>query len=128
MQFTLTTALLAVAAALGSAAATPVEIKARVGNSTDAAQAGLFVCTDAGFSGNCENVGFGDAQCVVFPGAFQNDISAIGPPTGWVCDAYTDFSCNGDGLGDITFPGISDLGDGNTNYNDRLNSFICFST
>ena len=38
----------------------------------------------------------------------------------------SNFSCNGDGIGDITNPGIFDLGDGNTNYNDRLNSFQCF--
>ncbi|EKM48773.1 uncharacterized protein PHACADRAFT_214668 [Phanerochaete carnosa HHB-10118-sp] len=92
-----------------------------------AADAGgnLFVCADANWQGSCTNIGFGASQCVVFPSGFQNDVSAIGPPSGWVCDAYVNFSCTGDGLGDITNPGIADLGDGNTNYNDRLNSFVC---
>lgn len=40
----------------------------------------------------------------------------------------SNFSCNGDGLGNVVYPGITDLGDGNTNYNDRLNSFKCFES
>ncbi|GJE92431.1 hypothetical protein PsYK624_085850 [Phanerochaete sordida] len=122
MQFRLTTALLAVTAALGGVAATPAAPKVR------AAQASLVVCTDKNFSGKCQSIGFNNAQCVVFPSGFQKDISSIAPPSGWVCDAYIDLVCTGDGLGDITSPGISDLGDHHTNYNDRLNSFVCYTT
>ena len=52
------------------------------------ADGGLFVCTNAQFTGNCQNIGFNNGQCVVFPSAFQNDISSLGPDQGWVCNAY----------------------------------------
>ncbi|GJE87341.1 hypothetical protein PsYK624_034240 [Phanerochaete sordida] len=92
----------------------------------DAPWGNLYVCTDANWSGNCDNIWFQSGQCVVFPGDFQNDISSIGPPKGWGCNAYVDYNCADDGL-DFLYPGIYDLGDGNTNYNDRLNSFSCFA-
>lgn len=86
----------------------------------------LYVCTDANWSGNCDNIWFDNGACVVFPDEFQNSISSICPPKGWGCNAYVNYECNDDGL-DFLYPGIDDLGDGNTNYNDRLNSFSCFA-
>ncbi|EKM53246.1 uncharacterized protein PHACADRAFT_210937 [Phanerochaete carnosa HHB-10118-sp] len=122
MQFKLGSVLLAtVVAFVGYAAASPIEVRDAGGN--------LFVCTNANWGSDCTNIGFSDGQCVVFPSGFQNDVSAIGPPSGWVCTAFVNSNslCVGDGLGDITFPGYADLGSGHTNYNDRLNSFRCSS-
>lgn len=116
MQFTL--ALVALAAAL-AASASPLQTR---GSSN------LYVCTDANWAGLCENVWFQDETCQTFPGELQNDISSVGPPQGYYCYLYTDYDCTGDNLSSVTYPGIYDLGDGNTGYNDRLNSFKCWPT
>ncbi|GJE87356.1 hypothetical protein PsYK624_034390 [Phanerochaete sordida] len=115
MQFTLAISVLATALAV---AATPVK---RWDNA-------LYVCSDANWSGTCENVGFNNEECIVFPGELQNDITSVGPPQGYYCYLYRNYSCTGDNLSSVVYPGISDLGDGNTDYNDGLNSFKCFGS
>lgn len=126
MQLTLSFATLAtVLAFIGNSAASPVPEAAIEARKTQFDNY-LYACTDANWSGLCENVGFWNEQCTVFPGELQNDVSAVGPANGYICYLYTDYSCTGDGLSDVQYPGIYDLGDGNTNYNDRLNSFICY--
>lgn len=109
-------------ALMHTASATPVS------NADLGARAGpwgnLYVCTDANWSGNCDNIWYEHAKCVVLPEEFQNDISSIGPPQRWYCKGYTDYNCADDFI-DFDYPGIYDLGDGNTAYNDRINSFVC---
>ena len=53
----------------------------------------IFVCTDANYGGNCENIGFNSGACNNFPTAFQDDISSIGPDDGWKCNVYM-YVCN----------------------------------
>ena len=48
----------------------------------------LYVCSDANWSGTCENVGFNNEECIVFPGELQNDITSVGPPQGYYCYLY----------------------------------------
>lgn len=48
----------------------------------------IYICTNAGFSGSCTNYGFNADTCTNFPPGFQDDISSIGPDSGWVCYAY----------------------------------------
>lgn len=88
---------------------------------------GLVICTDANFGGSCTPVRFNGTECVTFPEAYQNDVSAISPPVGSSCTVFTGLSCEGYDI-DVTYPGIADLGDGNTAFNDRLNSVRCASS
>ncbi|GJE87340.1 hypothetical protein PsYK624_034230 [Phanerochaete sordida] len=85
---------------------------------------GLLVCTDANFSGSCTLIAFDAGACAAFPAQFQNDVSTVSPPMSWQCTLYTGHNCDGDKI-DVGYPGIRDLGDGNTSFNDRLNSFTC---
>lgn len=126
MSFKSAVTLLAATLALASnAAASPLANAATTLEARDGPWGNLYVCTDANWSGDCDNIWFEHAKCVVFPEQFQNDISSIGPPDKWYCFAYTDYSCADDYI-DFRYPGIYDLGDGNTAYNDKLNSFACY--
>ncbi|GJE87342.1 hypothetical protein PsYK624_034250 [Phanerochaete sordida] len=124
MSFKPAFAFLAAALAFaGSAAASPIGNAAL--EARDYPPGNLYVCTDANWGGHCDNIWFAHEQCVTFPGDFQNDISSIGPPQQWYCYGYTNYNC-GDDFIDFQYPGIYDLGDGNTAFNDRLNSFVCY--
>ncbi|GJE99010.1 hypothetical protein PsYK624_152480 [Phanerochaete sordida] len=128
MQLTLGFALFATAISLvRNGAASPIANGSLEARKPDFDNS-LFVCNNANWNQPCDNVGFYNEQCTVFPSGFQDSISSIGPPQGYYCYAYTDYTCDGDGLGNIVYPGIYDLGDGNTNYNDNLNSFRCYAS
>lgn len=111
---------------------------------------GLFIYTDANFKGDCTNIKFNYCKYTIFPAGVQSDISAISPLQGSVCDVYmyvcqlwlisifiwctadlvhddSDFLCNSDSLENIAFSGICDFKNGDTKYNDCLNSSMCFS-
>lgn len=48
----------------------------------------IFICTDAGWKGQCTNLGFWANDCQNFPSNFQNRISSIGADAGWTCTVY----------------------------------------
>lgn len=45
----------------------------------------LFVCTDLNWSGACLNIGFYSQVCQNFPSGFDNEITSVGPDSGWNC-------------------------------------------
>jgi hypothetical protein len=47
-----------------------------------------FVCTDAGFTGNCGVFSGASGQCINFPSSFNDDITAVGPDDGQDCFFY----------------------------------------
>ncbi|KAJ7508750.1 hypothetical protein B0H11DRAFT_2431788 [Mycena galericulata] len=82
----------------------------------------VFVCVDAGFTGDCATFHGDNAECVDFSGSFLNDISAIGP--GPASSGSNGFGCTGEELGPVTDPGIADLNVAATvDFNDHLSSF-----
>lgn len=122
-KFTFVTLAVALAA-LHDASASPIT-NATVASTSDDIWGNLYVCTDANWSGNCDNIWFENSRCWVLPTEYQNDVTSIGPPEDWYCYGYVDYNCEDDFI-DFQYPGISDLGDGNTNYNDKLKSFVCY--
>jgi hypothetical protein len=47
-----------------------------------------FVCTDAGFTGNCGVFTGTSGECINFPSSFNDDITAVGPDDGQDCFFY----------------------------------------
>ncbi|KAJ7509143.1 hypothetical protein B0H11DRAFT_2217545 [Mycena galericulata] len=94
----------------------------------DTATAGnVFVCTDAGFTGDCAVFAGANAACVNFSGGFLNDITAIGPDSGASCYFWNGEDCSGEELGPVSSPGISDLNvQATVDFNDHVSSFACF--
>ncbi|OBZ73474.1 hypothetical protein A0H81_06641 [Grifola frondosa] len=87
----------------------------------------IYICTDANWSGDCDNYGFINGQCSNFPSTFQNDISSVGPDPGWVCILSVDYNCYSDkGIYTVTWPGYSDLSQ--DWGNDMFNSVVCISS
>lgn len=48
----------------------------------------IYICTDANWDGDCDDYGFTDGACSNFPSEYQDDISSIGPDSGWLCTLY----------------------------------------
>ncbi|KAJ7256080.1 hypothetical protein C8J57DRAFT_1517812 [Mycena rebaudengoi] len=82
------------------------------------------VCTDAGFTGNCQTLNGGSTQCVNVPGGFNDEISSFGPDDGQDCFIFADAGCVGAQNGPIRFPGISNLK--TVGFNDKMSSWKCF--
>jgi hypothetical protein len=101
-----------------------------------------YVCTDGGFTGNCEIYVGASGECVGFDPDFTDDVSSIGPDSGqdcfffvyvvlspvvWIrihnstCFQSRGRGCSGAVLGPIRDPGIAHLG--STAFNDQLTSF-----
>ncbi|KAJ6609426.1 hypothetical protein B0H10DRAFT_1813774, partial [Mycena sp. CBHHK59/15] len=83
-----------------------------------------FVCTDAGFTGNCAVFSGSSGECVNFPASFNDDISAVGPDGGQDCFFWNDGGCTNEKLGPVRSPGIANLNVAATvDFNDHLSSF-----
>ncbi|KAJ7849573.1 hypothetical protein B0H13DRAFT_1906114 [Mycena leptocephala] len=84
-------------------------------------RANIFVCTDAGFTGNCGVFTGTSGECINFPSSFNDDITAVGPDDGQDCFFYMQQ------LGPIRSPGIANLNVAATvAFNDHISSFKCF--
>ncbi|KAK7051754.1 hypothetical protein R3P38DRAFT_2857212 [Favolaschia claudopus] len=87
----------------------------------------VFVCTDAGFTGDCGTFHGNSGQCVNFPGEFNDDITAVGPDDGQDCFFFIDAGCTNQQLGPLRSPGIANLNVAATvAFNDHISSFQCF--
>ncbi|KAI2603652.1 hypothetical protein GGR54DRAFT_644618 [Hypoxylon sp. NC1633] len=90
------------------------------------AQHCVYVCTNTDFQGLCQNQCAQAGICYNEPDSFNDQISAIGPDSGY-CRAFFDKDCQlSSGHFDFTSPGISDLrryGDGSAN--DKISSWMC---
>ncbi|PSR74742.1 hypothetical protein PHLCEN_2v9621 [Hermanssonia centrifuga] len=106
-------------------AAPAIEVRANATTAvSDVANADghIYICTDDNWSGSCENFGFIAYSCSNFPSNFQDDISSVGPDSGWYCTLYIDYNCNPDqGTYTVTAPGYSAL----TYGNDAFSSVMC---
>ncbi|KAK7050596.1 hypothetical protein R3P38DRAFT_3608439 [Favolaschia claudopus] len=90
-------------------------------------QGNVFVCVDAGFTGNCGVFHGASGQCISFGPDFNDDISAVGPDSGQDCFFFIDGDCLGAQLGPIRNPGIPNLNvPPNVQFNDQISSFKCF--
>ncbi|THG97890.1 hypothetical protein EW026_g4196 [Hermanssonia centrifuga] len=117
MQFKL--AFAALASVLAIATAAPLEERAAQ------VDGHIFICTDDNYGGDCTNYGFTSGACSNFPSEFQDDISSLGPDSGWFCNLYLDYNCNNDESSlRVDYPGISALGWGN----DAFSSLQCYRT
>ncbi|KAL7619531.1 hypothetical protein AAE478_010071 [Parahypoxylon ruwenzoriense] len=91
------------------------------------AQHCVYVCTNAGFTGLCENECAGAGVCYNVPSSFNDQISSLGPDSGY-CRAFFDRDCqDSSGHFDFVNPGYDDLshlGDGRSN--DQISSWICW--
>ncbi|KAI1137767.1 hypothetical protein F5Y05DRAFT_413714 [Hypoxylon sp. FL0543] len=87
----------------------------------------VYVCTQAGFAGLCENECAQAGVCYNVPASFNDQISSLGPDSGY-CRAFFDYDCQDtSGHFDFVSPGYDDLshlGDGSSN--DQISSWICY--
>ncbi|KAI0490982.1 hypothetical protein F4859DRAFT_459987 [Xylaria cf. heliscus] len=84
----------------------------------------IFVCTDGGFAGSCNNFELQTGACVNFVAPFQDSISSAGPDQGTTCTLYQDTNCGGRSI-TITYPGVAHLGDPAYNFGDIASSVRC---
>ncbi|KAJ7140857.1 hypothetical protein C8R44DRAFT_726570 [Mycena epipterygia] len=98
-------------------------------------QGNVFVCVNAGFTGDCTTLHGSSGECVNVPLVFNDNISSVGPDSGQDCfffmqvfpRALDDANCGGSSLGPIRDPGIPDLNiDADVAFNDAISSFSCF--
>ncbi|KAI0755949.1 hypothetical protein BC629DRAFT_1598323 [Irpex lacteus] len=87
----------------------------------------VYACTNAGWTGRCQNMYFTANQCLNFPSDLQDNISSIGPDGGWLCLAYEDINCSGYSFY-VQKPGESDLSTRSDGVNDQLSSIACWWT
>ncbi|KAI0544007.1 hypothetical protein F4679DRAFT_589904 [Xylaria curta] len=84
----------------------------------------IFVCTDGGFAGTCNNFEVQTGSCMNFVAPFQDSISSAGPDQGTTCTLFQDTNCGGRSI-TFTFPGIAHLGDPAFNFGDIASSVRC---
>ncbi|GJE96653.1 hypothetical protein PsYK624_128540 [Phanerochaete sordida] len=99
---------------------------------------GAFLCTDINWSGTCGHFTPALGACVNLDSFWNKQVSSFGPDECTRCDAYGPTDCTffipGGSPSTIpvwhfTYPG-DDSGGLSTNnpWNDRIQSFVCFST
>ncbi|KAI1416999.1 hypothetical protein F5Y13DRAFT_185832 [Hypoxylon sp. FL1857] len=91
------------------------------------AQHCVYVCTQAEFSGLCQNECAGAGVCYNVPSSFNDQISSLGPDSGY-CRAFFDRDCQiAAGHFDFVYPGYDDLSHlGGGESNDQISSWICW--
>ncbi|KAI1460460.1 hypothetical protein F4805DRAFT_417573 [Annulohypoxylon moriforme] len=91
------------------------------------AQHCVYVCTQAGFQGLCENECAQDNVCYNVPSSFNDQISSLGPDSGY-CRAFFDRDCQiAAGHFDFVKPGYDDLSHlGGGESNDQISSWMCW--
>ncbi|KAL5394358.1 hypothetical protein PMIN06_004233 [Paraphaeosphaeria minitans] len=82
----------------------------------------LYLCTEAGFKGDCDNVQVDLGKCYNADDKLNDKISSLGPDKGHFCTAYPDFDCSGKAFPFVN-PGIWDLA--NYGFGDIISSWRC---
>ncbi|OAG01330.1 uncharacterized protein CC84DRAFT_1046881, partial [Paraphaeosphaeria sporulosa] len=82
----------------------------------------LYLCSEAGFEGACENVQVDLGKCYNADDKLNDKISSTGPDKGYFCTAYPDFDCSGKAFPFVN-PGIWDLA--NYGFGDIISSWRC---
>ncbi|EHL03025.1 hypothetical protein GLAREA_03922 [Glarea lozoyensis ATCC 20868] len=94
-----------------------------------ASNAGVELCTDAGFTGRCVHIVQPIGQCIALSSDLNDLVSSVGPDqNAGDCRFFFDFGCsdsNGFRHFDTRFPGISDLSKV-SGANDAISSYQCF--
>ncbi|KAI0152154.1 hypothetical protein F4776DRAFT_14837 [Hypoxylon sp. NC0597] len=87
----------------------------------------VYVCTQAGFAGLCENECAQSGVCYNVPSSFNDQISSLGPDSGY-CRAFFDYDCQiAAGHFDFVNPGYDDLSHlGGGESNDQISSWMCW--
>ncbi|RYC58910.1 hypothetical protein CHU98_g7298 [Xylaria longipes] len=120
---TLWTAVLASPIAEGDATVSNVTIEKR-------ADAGVFLCVDAGFTGRCVHIIQPTGECVNLSSDLNDLVTSVGPDAdAGDCRFFFDFNCvDNDGFRhfDASSPGFSNLAAQNPGANDQISSYICF--
>ncbi|KZL86570.1 hypothetical protein CI238_05631 [Colletotrichum incanum] len=86
----------------------------------------LYICSDANFSGRCQNLESNTGQCYNLANGFNDVVSSLGPDQGTSCTIWENNGCSGASITNIVSPGIFNLADSNWNFNDRASSYRCF--
>ncbi|GJC83477.1 hypothetical protein ColLi_06315 [Colletotrichum liriopes] len=79
----------------------------------------LYICSDANFSGRCQNLESNTGQCYTLGNGFNDVVSSLGPDQGTSCTIWENNGCSGTSISNIVSPGIFNLADSNWNFNDR---------
>ncbi|KAK7456722.1 hypothetical protein Landi51_01998 [Colletotrichum acutatum] len=84
----------------------------------------LYICSDANFSGRCQNLESNTGQCSkLYPddlgNGFNDVVSSLGPDAGTSCTIWEHAGCTGASIVNIVNPGIYNLADSNWNFNDK---------
>lgn len=48
----------------------------------------MFACSDNNWEGTCDHITFTNKKCTKVPSNLNNEISSIGPGSGWKCLLY----------------------------------------
>ncbi|KAF9871922.1 hypothetical protein CkaCkLH20_10554 [Colletotrichum karsti] len=79
----------------------------------------LYICSDANFSGRCQNLESNTGQCYNLGNGFNDVVSSLGPDAGTSCTIWENNGCSGASIVNIVSPGIYNLADSIWNFNDR---------
>ncbi|KAI3548862.1 hypothetical protein CSPX01_02885 [Colletotrichum filicis] len=79
----------------------------------------LYICSDANFSGRCQNLESNTGQCYDLGNGFNDVVSSLGPDAGTSCTIWENAGCTGASIVNIVNPGIYNLADSNWNFNDK---------
>ncbi|KXH34305.1 hypothetical protein CNYM01_01110 [Colletotrichum nymphaeae SA-01] len=84
----------------------------------------LYICSDANFSGRCQNLESNTGQCFRLHlddlgNGFNDVVSSLGPDAGTSCTIWENAGCTGASIVNIVNPGIYNLADSNWNFNDK---------
>ncbi|KAK1624683.1 hypothetical protein BDP81DRAFT_398319 [Colletotrichum phormii] len=85
----------------------------------------LYICSDANFSGRCQNLESNTGQCYNLYNGFNDVVSSLGPDAGTSCTIWEDGGCTGASIVNIVSPGIYNLADSIWNFNDKMSSYRC---
>ncbi|OHE92128.1 hypothetical protein CORC01_12583 [Colletotrichum orchidophilum] len=85
----------------------------------------LYICSDANFSGRCQNLDSNTGQCYNLGNGFNDVVSSLGPDAGTSCTIWENNGCSGASIVNIVSPGIYNLADSKWNFNDKMSSYRC---
>ncbi|KAK1546273.1 hypothetical protein CPAR01_00240 [Colletotrichum paranaense] len=91
----------------------------------------LYICSDANFSGRCQNLESNTGQCFRLHlddlgNGFNDVVSSLGPDAGTSCTIWENAGCTGASIVNIVNPGIYNLADSNWNFNDKSPGYASY--
>ncbi|KAK8221897.1 hypothetical protein M8818_000062 [Zalaria obscura] len=111
---------------LAGASALPSPHKVETIQPEKRAVGGVYMCTEANWSGNCQYLAYPVDTCVQLSDEWASQVSSFGPDAGTSCMIMQGHcSSSEDFYGDIVSPGYADLS--TIEWSDRMTSYLCFA-